>query len=337
MELKPSAYEPYGDPEEFILAWTDRIWEPRSMGTIRELYAPDIHVHGAHGTIVGNEPIVRACIQKNSAYPHRSFTGEDVVWEARDEDSWVSYHRIINCGRQEGHWQYGPPTFKKSVSRNIAVCLVRNAVITEEWVVRDEWAVVEQSGYDIHQIARQIASNPSTALLGVNQGRLLGNPPANPLRSGVSGDRPESGREEDQRIVQLIDEVWNQHLGELLPGYLDREFVINTTRHRSEARLPGYQDELDHLFGPFPDARVSIYDIALNDDPFHGTRVSVIWVLEGTYSGVPLYGPITNTPVEVLGVSEFKFRGEKIYREWRVYDELALLAQIKRAQGDLIE
>ncbi|AHK29123.1 nuclear transport factor 2 family protein [Rhodococcus opacus] len=334
IELKPSAYAPYEDPEDYILSWTDRIWEPRGMGQIREHYLPDIKVHGAYGTIVGNEPIIKACLQKNAAYPHRLFTGEDVIWEVRDENTWLSSHRIVNCGKQEGFWQYGPPTFKHTSSRNIAVCLVRDAMIAEEWVVRDEWAVVEQSGHDIDAIARQIAFSPSAGLLGEKGGKLLGDAPANPLVGGVSGKRPQHGREEDQRVVAMIDDVWNQHLRNLVPAYFSRDIVIETTRHRTHARDDGYKSELDHLFGPFPDAQVEIYDVAFNEDSFHGTRVSILWVLNGTYSGVPQYGPVTGSPVEIFGVSHFQFRGDKIYKEWRVYDELAVLAQIKRARGD---
>lgn len=334
-ELKKSAYAPYVDPEDYILQWTDRIWEPRGMGQIRDHYDPDIPVHGAYGTIVGNEPIIKACLQKNAAYPHRLFTGEDVVWELRDEDTWISSHRIINCGKQEGFWQYGPPTFKHTASRNIAVCLVRDAMIVEEWVVRDEWAVVEQSGHDVEAIARQIAFSPSIGLLGeTDRGSLLGQAPANPLVEGVSGRRPEIDRDEDDFVVSMIDNVWNQHLRNLVPDFFSRDIVLETTRHRTHARDDGYKTELDHLFGPFPDAQVQIYDVAFNEDSFHGTRVSVVWVLQGTYSGVPQYGPVTNSPVEIFGVSHFQFRDGKIIKEWRVYDELAVLAQIARARGD---
>lgn len=332
-ELKPSAYAPYRDPEDYILSWTDRIWEARGMGQIRDHYQHDLKVHGAYGTITGNEQIIQACLQKNAAYPHRSFTGEDVLWEVRDQASWLSSHRILNCGRQEGFWQYGPPTFQHTVSRNIAVCLVRDARVVEEWVVRDEWAVVEQSGHDVHEVAREIAFSPSVGLLGRRQGVLLGDAPPEPLRAGVSGRRPDHGRTEDHRAVQMIDEVWNQHLGNV-SDHFSRDIVIHTTRNRTFAREDGYKGELDHLFAPFPDARVEIYDVALNQDPFHGTRVSVTWVLRGSYCGVPMYGPVTNSPVEIFGVSQFLFRDDKIYREWRVYDELAVLAQIKKAQGD---
>lgn len=333
-DLKPSAYAPYSDPENYILSWTDRIWAPRGMGQIREHYRPDIKVHGAYGTITGNEPIIEACLQKNAAYPHRFFTAEDVVWEARDENSWISAHRIVNCGRQEGYWQYGPPTFRRSTSRNVAVCLVRDAMITEEWVVRDEWAVVEQSGHDIDRVARQIAFSPSAGLLGADGLALLGQAPANPLKEGVSGQRPDHGREEDQLAVQMVDEVWNQHLGNRWADFFNRDFIIQTTRDSTYAREDGYKDTLDNLFGPFPDARVEIYDVAFNEDDYHGTRVSLTWVLRGTYCGIPMYGPVTASPVEILGVSQFQFRDGKIQREWRIYDELAVLAQIKRAQGD---
>jgi len=334
IQLQPSAYAPYSDPEDYILSWTDRIWEPRGMGQIREHYLPDIKVHGAYGTITGNEPIIQACLQKNAAYPHRLFTGEDVVWEVRDDRTWLSSHRIVNCGRQEGYWQYGPPTFQHTASRNIAVCLVRDAMIAEEWVVRDEWAVVEQSGHDVDNIARQIAFSPSTGLLGEKRTSLLGEPPVDPLLEGVSGKRPDHGRDEDKHVVTMIEDVWNQHRRNLMPSYFSRDIIIETTRHQTHAREDGYKTELDHLFGPFPDAHLDIHDVAFNEDPFHGTRVSITWVLRGTYCGIPLYGPPTNSPIEIFGVSQFQFRGDKINREWRIYDELAVLAQIKKAQGE---
>ena len=331
MQLDPSAYAPYADPEDYIMSWTDRIWEPRGMGQIREHYRPDIKVHGAYGTVVGSEAIIRACLQKNAAYPRRSFTGEDVVWEARAANSFISAHRIINCGRQEGYWHYGPPSFQHSVSRNVAVCLVVDGWITEEWVVRDEWAVVEQSGHDVQQVAAAIALAPSAELLGGTS--LIGEAPADALHQGVSGPRPDHDGVEDQVVATMIDRVWNGHQRQEVPDFFDRNLVTETTRHRTLARWDGYKDELDHLFAPFPDAQVAPYDIALNVDPFYGTRVSVLWKLRGTYSGVPLYGPVTYAPVDVLGCSQFLMRGEKIVREWRVYDEIALLSQIIRARS----
>lgn len=329
---QPSAYAPYADPEDFIMSWTDRIWEPRGMGQIREHYRPDIAVHGAYGTVHGNEAVIRACLQKNAAYPHRLFTGEDVVWEARGPDAFVSSHRIINCGRQEGWWQYGPPTFAYTTSRNVAVTLVRDAMVAEEWVVRDEWAVVEQSGHDVGRVAREIAADPRDELLGTRGDLLLGEPPTDPLRAGASGDRTPAAGGEDAQVLALVEDVWNAHLGQRAKDHLSRDVVVETSRHRTYARVDGYADTLDQLFGPFPDAQVAVHDVAFNDDPFFGRRVALVWVLRGTYSGVPAYGPATGCPVEVLGASHFLLRDDRVYREWRVFDEVALLSQIERSR-----
>ena len=40
------------------------------------------------------------------------------------------------------------------------------------------------------------------------------------------------------------------------------------------------------------------------------------------------YRPITRKPVNVLGASHFELRHGKILREWRIFDEIAVLAQI---------
>ena len=54
--------------------------------------------------------------------------------------------------------------------------------------------------------------------------------------------------------------------------------------------------------------------------------------MHGTYSGVPLYGPPTRTPVKILGATHFEMREGKILREWRLFDEIAVLAQIVGAR-----
>ena len=55
--------------------------------------------------------------------------------------------------------------------------------------------------------------------------------------------------------------------------------------------------------------------------------------MKGTYSGSPYYGPTNGAPLNILGASHFEFRNGKIIREWRIYDEIAIIAQILRAQA----
>ena len=44
--------------------------------------------------------------------------------------------------------------------------------------------------------------------------------------------------------------------------------------------------------------------------------------------------PVTNSPIEILGASHFLLRKGKIIHEWRVFDEIAVLAQVAKARGD---
>jgi predicted ester cyclase len=331
--LSAPAYAPYADPEEYIVEWTDKIWQSYGMGLIRDHYHRDITLHGAYGRSGDRESIIAGCFVKKAAFPGRAFTAEDVIWEERTDRSWVSSHRIINSGVQSGFWQYGPPSNRLSTSRNIALCLVRDAFIVEEWVVRDEWAVVEQNGLDIAGIARELALRPNATILGtLTEDGLFGPPPADPLTHGDSGARPDNQPEECRLVLELIDRAWNQRLLNVVPSFVHRSHVCHTSRYRSYCRATGYQESIAELIATFPDARFDVRDVAANKDPFHGTRVSVMWNMRGTYAGAPTYGPLTGSPVDILGISHFSFRDGKIYNEFRVFDELSVLAQIEGAR-----
>lgn len=331
--LQPGAHAPYADPEEYILAWTDRIWSGHGMGLIREMYAPDLVVHGAYGDIVGVEAVIRGSVSKHSAFPRRVGTPEDVVWEARGESGFISYHRALHVGPDEGPWHYGDgPTHRTSVSRGIAICLVQDGTVTEEWVVRDEAAIVEQLGMDPQQVATGLVDAGNTGVLGGSDGALLGPAPADPLIRGDSGPRPDTGKREAQLALQLFHQVWNERMFQQVRDLVHGDVIVNSAGRRTAVRHDGYVHDLLRLLGAFPDATIEVRDIAVNNSDFHGTRVGVLWRLVGTYGGAPIYGPVTHSPVDVLGSSMFLLRDGRVYREWRVYDEVAIRLQLARAR-----
>ncbi|TCP45087.1 putative ester cyclase [Tamaricihabitans halophyticus] len=320
------AYAPYRDPEEFIVEWTDRIWVSRGIGLIRENYAPDAIVHGAYGTSHGVEPVIRGTLMKIAAYPGRIGQAEDVVWEARGTDAFLSSHRIYSTGTHTGMSGYGPPTHRSFTSRAIANCLYRRGVMVEEWVVRDEYAIVEQLGLDPFAVARELAFSDWDAP----------HPPVSDvLSSGDSGARPDLHRAECEQVLGLVDTVWNQRLLHQVTEFVARDVTCHISRERTVTRPDGYQLGLLDLLSPMPDAQFEVRDIVAHDSPAHGgVRVGVVWWLTGTYSGAPTYGPSTGSPVRILGSSQFLFRDGRIVREWRVYDELSILAQVSKQRGD---
>ena len=54
----------------------------------------------------------------------------------------------------------------------------------------------------------------------------------------------------------------------------------------------------------------------------------------GDYDGLADFGPLTGQRTEILGVSQFLVQHGKIVRETRVFDEIAVRAQINAARGD---
>ena len=271
-------------------------------------------------------------VQKMSAFPNGGGgSGEDVVWEQRGPMGFISSHRVLKTGTNLGYWTYGPPTGRNWVSRTIAHCLVQDGKVVEEWLVRDEYAVLQSLGIDPEQVAGDLAqTSPVTGnvmAIADDAGPFAGRY-ADPAREGVSGRRPERFDELCHAIVAMYDEVWNRRRFDRVTAYCDPKVVCHTVRlHRAQG-VDGYQQQIIDLLAAFPDGRIEVRDLVVCHSDELGTRIAAIWVLHGTYSGVPLYGPITRSPVKILGATHFELRNGKVLREWRLFDEIAVLAQI---------
>lgn len=324
--LDPRSYAPYPGVEEYILDWTDRIWAHGAIGDIAGMYAEDITVRSATGVSVGVDGVIRASLAKKAAFTQRIGVGEDVVWEQRGPSSFVSHHRVLHTGGQNEAWAYGPVHGHQAVSRNLPICLVESAKVTEEWVVRDEWAVAAGLGHDPDAIA---AASP-VHLVHADGGGLFGRPaPSDPTRHGDTGARPATHEREATFVLELWRDMIAARRFDRVADFYSRDIVCHTTRARTVTRVDGVRADLLRLLAPFPDARVEVRDIAVHTSPDRGTRASLLWRLAGTYSGMPLFGPTGGEPVEIMGVSQYELERGRVRREYRVVDELAILQQIE--------
>ncbi len=335
--LQPAAYAPYRDPRDYILTWTDVIWVDRAIGRLAEHYAPDVKVHTAYGETYGFDTVIANSVQKFSAAPDAGAgMGEDVVWEQRGAGGFISSHRLLKIGTQTGFSSYGPPSGLGFVSRSIAHCLVQDNRVTEEWVVRDEFAVLRALQLEPEAIAAALARrSPVTnrrLTAGPDGGAFAGRI-ADPGRHGVSGARPPRHAEACALIAGYFAELWNGRRFDLTSRYVHERIVCHTVRMRRVQNLTPYQLDIIDLLATVPDGQVELRDLVVNESAELGTRVAAVWVLRGTYSGVPTYGPVTDSPVHVLGISHFELHEGRILREWRLFDELAVLAQIMAARS----
>ena len=144
-------------------------------------------------------------LQKFAAFPNGGGGhGEDVIWEQRGRNGFISSHRVFKTGTHTGYWTYGPPTGRDWVSRTVAHCLVQDNKVLEEWLVRDEWAVLQHLGLDPYAVAADLAdASPvlgGAMRAGGDTGAFAGHI-ADPARLGVSGARPPTSRRASAPLV----------------------------------------------------------------------------------------------------------------------------------------
>jgi predicted ester cyclase len=332
-DLDPAAYAPHGNPREYITAWTDRIWIRRGLGRIHDHYAPDVQVYTCYGEAYGLQSVISNSLQKMVAFPNRGGGHDDVIWEARGRTGFISSHRVFNNATHSGHWTYGPPTGKDWASRGVAHCLVQDNKVVREWVVRDEFAVVEHLGMDPYAVAAELAERSpvlGTQMQAASEGSPLVGHVADAVTEGISGPRPARHAETCRMIARMFQDVWNDKLFDMVGEYCDDTVALQTVRMRRVMQIAPYQLEIMRLLSAFPDGQIELRDMVVHASADLGLRVAVIWLLRGTYSGAPLYGPPNRAPVSILGASHFELRAGRIIREWRIFDEIAIIAQILR-------
>ena len=137
-------------------------------------------------------------------------------------------------------------------------------------------------------------------------------------------------------MLELIEQVWNKrNFAVAAVTSSSRDVFLHSSGETTYIRPKGYQDETLRLLLAFPAATFEVRDIQTNDNPrYAGLRISVLWKMTGAYDGRPLYGPVTNQDVDLLGVSQFLVQDGRVVRERRLFDEIALRAQINQARGD---
>lgn len=317
MSLDPIAYKPYADPDDFIREVTDLIWVDRAIGYIRENYEPDSIVHGGYGTAVGRDEVIEGTLMRISDTPDRIGQAEDVIWEARGDDAFLSSHLVLSADPGND-----------VVSRTIANCLYRRGRMVEEWVVRDSLAIALQQGQDPDELARAKAFRGYV-------GTFVEPAPVDVIAVGDSGARPDDFRPEVELVLDFIQRVWNDRDLEKVDDFWIRDLMLHTVGHRTIIRPEGYRRAFLRMVRPFPAGQFQVRDVQTNfDHRYAGLRIAVLWKFSGSYNGVPDFGPLTGSPIDLLGVSQFLIQNGRIVREVRVYDEIALRTQIAARRGD---
>lgn len=312
----------YASVPDFIYGITREIWEDRGIGgKLDRYYAPDILLRAATGFTGSNQGVTAQTLQTLHQFPNRRLVGEDVIWTGYDDGSFLSSHRLTSVMTHTGDGMLGKAQGKVVRSRIIADCWVRDQVVVEEWLVRDQAAFARCLGLEPRALARDMADRD--------------------LRNGVpisyflpSHDQPSrfhSTVQDDPlvaSVLQGLTRLWH---------HKETQVIRDLYFHGAALHAPGGElryghDDIDTFalgyLASFPDAAFKVDSARINRDPEQPARIALRWSLTGTHSGFGHFGEPTGAPVYVMGMSHLNVTAGRITAEYLVTDEVSIWKQI---------
>ncbi|MGI9487682.1 MAG: ester cyclase, partial [Geminicoccaceae bacterium] len=144
------------DFPDYIIGITKEIWEDRNINGLHHWYADDLAVRTPASIVRGNKDVIAATMATLAEFPDRQLLGEDVIWCGDEDEGFLSSHRILTTATHSQPGIYGAPTGKQLSYRVLADCAAINDQIYDEWMVRDQGAIVRQLGWEEKAFARNL-------------------------------------------------------------------------------------------------------------------------------------------------------------------------------------
>lgn len=313
------------DFPDYIIGVTKEIWEDRGIATLHETYAPDIPVRSPASVVIGNKPVIAATLATLAEFPDRTLLGEDVIWSQGPGEHLLSSHRLLSTATHARDGVYGKATGKKLVYRIIADCAARNNVIDDEWLIRDQGAIVRQLSLEPKAFAADLImreGGPDRCVRPLT--------PANDVPGPYKGRG--NTNEWGAAYADLLTRIMAGEL-DVIPKVYDRAVL-----QEQPGGVTGHSfGDVDAFWlglrAAFPDAVFQIDHQIGRDDPLMPPRAALRWSLHGRHSGWGAFGAPTGAEVYILGLSHAEFGPWGLRREFVIYDETAIWKQILLQTG----
>jgi len=315
----------FKDFPDYIIGITKEIWEDRGIATLHQYYAPDIVVRSPASVVVGNQDVISATLATLAEFPDRTLYGEDVIWSGSAEQGMLSSHRLLSTATHTGDGVYGAATGKRLTYRIIADCHAINNQINDEWLIRDQGAIVRQLGMLPLEFARTQIEREG----GADNCKPLFSPAIDKLG-------PYKGKGNDnawgQRYADLITRLMAADLA-AIPIEYDRacqlEYPGGVTGH-SHVDVDKFWTGLR---ASFPNAVFKIEHQIGRDDQLMPPRAAIRWSLQGKHDGWGAFGAPSGADVYIMGACHAEFGPWGLRREYVLFDETAVWKQIALKTG----
>ncbi|NNF73215.1 MAG: nuclear transport factor 2 family protein [Rhodobacteraceae bacterium] len=325
MPFRPGFDDRWSGEAEFILGITRDIWEDRGIHTLKQYYGTDLVVRSPASVVKGNDGIIAATLATLAEFPDRELPGEDVIWSEVSPTAFLSSHRLLCTATHTGPGMYGAPTGRRLEYRIIADCYCEGNAVTDEWLVRDQGAIVRQMGADPREWTRALIDRE-------------GGPEACVRPFTPAGDLPGpyTGRGNDSPWAAALSDLLSQTMERgtaAIPQGYDRACELFYSGHVQTHGFAGAEAHWMALRVAFPSATFRIEHAIGAEAERMSPRAAVRWSLDGRHDGPGLFGPATGAPVYVMGMTHAEFGPRGLRREWTLIDETAVWKQILLSEG----
>ena len=319
----------YRDIVDYIVRCTHRIWEEKDVGLCRTHYSSDCIVHTLAGPVVGAEAVTHNTIASLAAVNDRRLIPEDVIWNAHGDDAFHTSHRIFSRATHLGPDPLlGPASGRECGVMTIADCVCRENRIVEEWLARDNASAVLLIGRDPWALAGELAETDQAGDTDRHLWRQAwiartrtsadaeipdGHPAAIPLRALTLALREDLFGEAAVALSPACEVRWptGRH------GWGRGFWTGCLIQLRALLERPALR--LEHAAArPLPGGEIA---------------ASLRWALTGRHVGDGIWGPATGRELLIAGMSHYRLRGGHIVEDATVFDELAILRQVRGGLG----
>lgn len=133
------------DAEEFIRRNWHNIWNRRSIKQVRESYHRSLLFRGATGRVFyGRGEYQSFVLGMLAMFPDAMLQVDDIYWMGNDDDGYLVSVRWRLVGTHRGTGIYGAPTGRRISMWGIAQQQIERGLITKEWFLFNEFAVMQQ-------------------------------------------------------------------------------------------------------------------------------------------------------------------------------------------------
>ena len=313
----------FKDLKDYILKITYRIWEEREVELIRDYYGKKAPVKTPTGVSYTVEDVINSTRETLKMFPDRQLLGEDVIGSEDLPGTHYSSHRIFSTATHLGDGYYGSPSKSKVNYRVVADCICRENKVIDEWMVRDQSAIVKQIGLEPDQFARHLisklkekGSEVPTAEEFVS--RWTGPPDSGPLTGAA------------KNLTQTYQAIWEQSDFSILEKSHNRACQVFGPGARV---MFGGEQLVEFLKGytnSFPNGSYRFHHWILNEEAGKNDRIALRWSYKADHSGSGTFGKPTGSPVVIMAMTHAELQEGLVVREYHAIDEVSIWMQIIR-------